>query len=519
MSLETPKRAAIYARISKADSEVDKVENQVKELKKLAKTLGYNVVAVFEDDDLSAYKGSKIRPGWASLIHAISKNQFDVVMATEMSRFTRGSMTETEFLTATCIKAGAVIHTRASGIMDPKTPVALAMVQIMDVVSGLEVALKVERQKARNRADLELGKPTKGLRPFGWEKDRVTIKESEARHIRDAYRDVLERGETVWKIAQKWNSAGLKTESMVRPRRSRLDGVVRAPAGLWTSTTVRQVLIRPRNAGILMSQGAESPKSLIEPIVTREQWEAVCASTKGAPPPKGPKPQYLLGGLLECVCGARMTASKSVSGRPGKKHSYKIYRCSLYGFDKTSKHVTCQLSVADAVVRDWIVEDIGLGFLEQSLFDKDEVSDLNSQLSRLADSDTELLSALKEGLGNPSQIKGLMRANKTEREELEAKRSTILSAASQSTALDEFRKAMDELPYLSADADVDKTLAQGFKAWDELPMESKRAIIKGGYTVKLREGGRGPDRILVAQKNPPGSQASWAKRQSELGLS
>jgi DNA invertase Pin-like site-specific DNA recombinase len=519
MSPDAVRRAAIYARISKADSEVDKVENQVKELKKLAKSLGYTVLAVFEDDDLSAYKGSKTRPGWASLIHAIAKNQFDVIMATEMSRFTRGSLTETEYFTATCIKAGAVIHTRAGGIMDPKTPGALAMVKIMDVVSGLEVALKVERQKARNRADLELGKPTKGLRPFGWEKDRVTVKESEARYIRDAYSDILDRGETVWRIAQKWNSAGLKTESMVRPRRSRLDGVVKAPTGIWTSTTVRQVLIRERNAGILMSQGAELPKSLIEPIVTREQWEAVCASTKGAPSPKGPKPQYLLGGLLECVCGARMTASKSVSGKPGKKHSYKIYRCSLYGFDKTSKHVTCQLNLADAVVRDWIVEDIGLGFLEESLFDKDELSSIDLNLSRLADLDTELLATLNEGLGNPAQIRGLMRANKSERVELEAQRLSILSAASQSTALDDFRKAMDELPYLAPDADVDRTLAQGFKAWDELPMESKRAIIKGGYIVKLLAGGRGPDRVLVTQKNPPGNQDSWAKRQNELGLS
>jgi hypothetical protein len=214
-----------------------------------------------------------------------------------------------------------------------------------------------------------------------------------------------------------------------------------------------------------------------------------------------------------------MTASKSVSGKPGKKHSYKIYRCSLYGFDKTSKHVTCQLSVADAVVRDWIVEDIGLGFLEESLFDKDEVNEIDSKLSRLADSDTELLATLQEGLGNPSQIRGLMRANKTEREDLEAQRSSILSAASQSTALNDFRKAMDELPYLAPYADVDKTLAQGFKAWDELPMESKRAIIKGGYNVKLLAGGRGPDRVLVSQKNPPGNQDSWVRKQKELGLS
>jgi DNA invertase Pin-like site-specific DNA recombinase len=502
MSAPNVKRAAIYARISKADSEVDKVENQVNELKKMAKTLGYTVVGVYEDDDISAYKGASTRPGWASLILGIEKKQFDVIMATEMSRFTRGSITESDYFTATCIKAGAVIHTRSGGIIDPNSAGALAMVQIMDVVSGLEVALKVERQKARNRADLELGKPTKGLRPFGWEKDRMTINKSEAKHIRKAYSDILEKGESVWKIAQKWNALGIKTDPMVRPRKSRVDGTVRKPSGIWTSTTVRQLLLRARNAGILTSHGAELPKSQIQPIVTREQWEALSAAIKGTPSPKGPKPQYLLGGILECICGERMMASKSNSGRTGKKHSYKIYRCRLYGFDKSSKHVTCQLSIADQVVRDWLVEDIGLGLTNQSIFDREALNEIDVKLSKVADSDTELLATLKEGLGNPDQIRGLMRINKSEREALEAERLAILSAAAQSSALDDFKRAMDKLPKHATNDEIDKTLEQGFKAWDELPMESRRAIIKGGYRVQLLAGGRGPERILVTQKAP-----------------
>ena len=212
MTISKVKKAAIYARISKADSDVDKVENQIAELRKLAKSSGYEVVAVFEDDDISAYKGKSVRPGWAQLLKAIEKKQFEVILATEMSRFTRGSSAESDVFTATCVKAGAVIHTRSGGVLDPNSPSALAMVQIMDVLSGLEVALKIERQKARNRADLAMGKPTKGLRPFGWEIDRMTIRQEEAKHIRRAYKDILDKGESVWAIAQKWNKLGIKTE-------------------------------------------------------------------------------------------------------------------------------------------------------------------------------------------------------------------------------------------------------------------------------------------------------------------
>ena len=497
-----PKRAAIYARISKADSEVDKVENQISELRKLAKSSGYEVVAVFEDDDISAYKGKTVRPGWAQLLRAIEKKQFEVILATEMSRFTRGSSAESDVFTATCVKAGAVIHTRSGGVLDPNSPSALAMVQIMDVLSGLEVALKIERQKARNRADLSMGKPTKGLRPFGWEKDRITIRESEAKHIRKAYKDILDKGETVWAIAQKWNKLGIKTEPMVRPRKSRTDGLVKVPPGIWTTTTVRSLLIRPRNAGILMSQGAELPTSLIQPIVSRQEWEALCASIKGSPSPKGAKPQYLLGGILECTCGQTMHASKSVSGRKGKKHSYQIYRCRLYGFDKSQSHVTCQLAIADEVVRTWVVENIGLGIDNESLFNKEALAEIDSQLARLADIDRELTTTMNEGLGNGDLIRGMLRDNKSERLDLEAERLALLSAAAQSSALDNFKKAMSRLAKDASDKDINETFEQGFKAWDELSMQAKRSIIRGGYRVQLLAGGRGPDRILVTSKNP-----------------
>lgn len=502
MTISKVKKAAIYARISKADSDVDKVENQIAELKKLAKSSGYEVVAIFEDDDISAYKGKSVRPGWAQLLKAIEKKQFEVILATEMSRFTRGSSAESDVFTATCVKAGAVIHTRSGGVLDPNSPSALAMVQIMDVLSGLEVALKIERQKARNRADLAMGKPTKGLRPFGWEKDRMTIRETEAKHIRNAYKDILEKGESVWSIAQKWNKLGLKTESMVNPRKSRFDGVVRVPPGVWTTTTVRSLLIRPRNAGILMSDGAEMPKSLIQPIVSRQDWEALCASIKGAPTAKGAKPQYLLGGILECTCGQTMHASKSISGRKGKKHSYQIYRCRLYGFDKSQSHVTCQLLIADDVVRTWVVENIGLGLEDESLFNKEALAEIDTRLAALADSDAELTTTMRAGLGNADQIRGFLRENKNERMELESERLAILSAAAQSTALDDFKTAMSRLAKDASDEDINETFEQGFKAWDDLPMHARRSILRGGYRVQLLAGGRGAERILVSSKNP-----------------
>lgn len=251
MSIREVKRAAIYARISKSDPGVDKIENQVSELEKLAVASGYEVVATFTDDDISAYKGEHIRPGYLSLITGLKDKLYDVVMATEPQRFTRGSQAELAALLFHCRKSGAVVHTRSAGIQNPDSPTTAALMQIMDVVGGMEVATRIERQKARNIADREKGLPTKGLRPFGWEIDRVTVRESEAKIIRDAYSSILERGEGISSIARRWNRSGVTTDAMKRPRRSRIDGVVRPPTGKWTPTTVRQILTRHRNAGIL----------------------------------------------------------------------------------------------------------------------------------------------------------------------------------------------------------------------------------------------------------------------------
>jgi DNA invertase Pin-like site-specific DNA recombinase len=502
MIIQNVKRAAIYARISKSDADTDKVENQINELRSVADGCGYVVVAVFEDDDISAYGGKKVRPGWAALISAIESRQFDVVMATEASRFTRDSRTELDYFTATCIKAETTIHTRAGGVVDPSTPSALAMLQIMDVVSGLEVALKIERQKARNRADLAAGIPTKGLRPFGWEKDRITIREEEAKHVRKAFADILERGKSVWGVAQEWNGLGLKTQAMMTVRKSRADGEVKLPSGIWTTTTVRDVLRRPRNAGILMADGAEMPHSRIHAIVSRQSWEALCASIKGTPAAKGPRPQYLLGGLLECICGQRMHASKSRSGRTAaQKRDYKIYRCRVYGFDKSQKHVAIQLHIADKKVSEWVVEDIGLSLADFKPFDSEALGELDNILIAIARSDSDLSTLVSQGLGNGDEIRGLMRKNKSQRELVGLSRQAILATAAQSTALEKFKLTMTKLPDYAAEQEINKALEQGMRAWNELSIDSRRAIIRGDFRVQVLQGGRGEERILVSSRN------------------
>jgi len=50
------KIAAIYARVSTKEADRDKAANQVDDLEAFAESEGYEVIAVFKDDGISAYK-------------------------------------------------------------------------------------------------------------------------------------------------------------------------------------------------------------------------------------------------------------------------------------------------------------------------------------------------------------------------------------------------------------------------------------------------------------------------------
>ncbi len=88
-------------------------------------------------------------------------------------------------------------------------------------------------------------------RVFGYDGNNVI--EAEADAVRKACADLL-NGMSLWSIARRWNSAGLKTIKAGRVvQKGKTEG--RTLDGTWTGGTVRQVLMRPRNAGLAVYDG------------------------------------------------------------------------------------------------------------------------------------------------------------------------------------------------------------------------------------------------------------------------
>lgn len=126
-----------------------------------------------------------------------------------------------------------------------------------------------------------------------------------------------------------------------------------------------------------------------------------------------------------------MHASKSMTARKGMlkedRHVDRVYRFRLYGCDKSQSHTTIQQPIADAVVRDWVVESIGLGEDSAPKFDHSRLNEIQTRLAALHDEESRGTDALIEGIGNAARIKGRSKAIESERQGLSGARDAILA--------------------------------------------------------------------------------------------
>ena len=84
--MSSPKRAALYVRVS---TDAQTVENQIRELRQVAKRRGWDVGEVYKDAGISGAKGRNGRPGLDAMLTDASRRKFDIVMAWAIDRLGR----------------------------------------------------------------------------------------------------------------------------------------------------------------------------------------------------------------------------------------------------------------------------------------------------------------------------------------------------------------------------------------------------------------------------------------------
>lgn len=266
--------AAIYARISRDREGAGLgVDRQEADCRALAERLGWDVAAVFVDNDISAYDRRKVRPEYRAMLDAIRAGEVRAVIAWHPDRLHRRAVELEEFITL-AEAHDLQIQTVQAGAYDLSTAAGRMVARMLGAAAQHEVDHGRERVRRAKLEAAKAGKYRGGPRPFGYEKDGVTIRESEAQIVRDATKAVL-AGRTLASIARELREQGA-TGTNGKP---------------VTYNNLRDMLIRPRNAGILAkglpNRNASTNNSTrtyeeIGPaswpaIVPEEEWRALVA--------------------------------------------------------------------------------------------------------------------------------------------------------------------------------------------------------------------------------------------------
>ncbi|MCU1419566.1 recombinase family protein [Mycetocola sp.] len=176
--------AAIYARISSDQSgQALGVQRQLEDCRKLAEERGWVVAEEYVDNDFSACKG-KETPAYARMLAHIEAGKRDAVIAYHQDRLTRRPM-EWEQFVELCDRAGVEQLATVTSDINFGNDNGMLVARITAAVAVNESARKSARIKRKIQQNVELGKPNGGSqRPFGYEFDKVTVRESEAVIIR-----------------------------------------------------------------------------------------------------------------------------------------------------------------------------------------------------------------------------------------------------------------------------------------------------------------------------------------------
>ncbi len=149
---------AIYTRVSTSGQTT---QNQLRELRAVAKRLGHRVVAEFTDNGISGAKGREQRPGLNSLLEGVMRRDFDKVMAWSVDRLGRSLPDLLAFMGE--LKAKGVDLYLHQQSLDTSTPAGKAMFQMLGVFSEFERNIIRERVlSGLNRARAQgkkLGRP------------------------------------------------------------------------------------------------------------------------------------------------------------------------------------------------------------------------------------------------------------------------------------------------------------------------------------------------------------------------
>lgn len=299
--------AGIYVRISSdVTGEGLGVARHEEDCRALALTLGWTVTGVYCDNDVSAYSGKR-RPAYERLLADVEAGVVQAVITWHPDRLHR-SPKELERFIDLAERTRLRVETVQSGTVDLSSASGRAVARTLGAWARFESEHKSDRIQRKLKQNAAAGKPHGGHRPFGWEMNRMEIRESEAAVIRESVGRLL-AGEPIRSVIRDLNTRGLFTSTGKE----------------WTHPTFRKMIIQARHAGIVTHYGQEIGKGTWPEIIAPETWRALVRTlsdpARVMTPGRGGQ-LHMLSGIAKCgVCGSPL--------RVGHSKAYKAYRCMV----------------------------------------------------------------------------------------------------------------------------------------------------------------------------------------------
>jgi len=274
------------------------VSRQVEDCEQLVERQGWAVEERYVDDDVSAYSG-KPRPAYRRLLDDLRGGCLDAVVVWDLDRLHRQPRELEEFFDL-CKTAGVSKLASVSGDVDLSTHDGQFLARILGAVAKKESDDKSRRIRRKHAELAQAGKIAGGgSRPYGYEVDKRTVRESEALAIRECAARLL-AGEALRSICNDLNERGVATVTGAE----------------WKPQTLRRMLLSARISGQREHNGE---------IVATAEWPAIITPAETTrirallsdPDRRTNKVarRYLLVRLLRCgLCGETLVSRPKAGG-------------------------------------------------------------------------------------------------------------------------------------------------------------------------------------------------------------
>lgn len=444
-------------------------------MREKADQLGWEVWKIIKNPKLSAYKRRKIklpdgrldyrvfRPDLREALDDLSAGRANAMLALDLDRAFRDPADLDDLIKVVDNSPNDIMVESVTGSLRLRKGQDNFAAQVQVLVAQKASKDTARRVAASRERRARAGKFGGGKRPFGFAPDGVTVDQEEAKEIRAATHAVL---------------AGMSLRSINQGLRDR--GVPTSEGGIWSTASLKDILCRPRNAGILVYAGKELPgvKASWDPIVPEDEFRAVVAKLNVRKAAAGRSTRWLGSNLYRCTCGGSLQAHS----QKGRLPRYRCRDTGRMGGEHTARLTGDLDEFVVKTIVSFCCRPDAMSRLRPGDLVKIDVDALRARSVAINEGLRELARACSAGRITMDQLLTFTELEQEKLKEIDEK----LTAARQESFAAGLAQAGAGINSL------DQRRARVRAEWDSYAIASQRAILKELMTVHVLKAKPGP---------------------------